>query len=109
MAALLKEPYHKSFSQIFLMMESQNHKEKKVLQQLCEIRPRVAKIVKTIGRVRKLNCTVNTLAYFRHFAVDVDKDIIYMYDINPYRPEGGSSCWVSTNSGARWIGKLMII
>eukprot|EP00090_Calanus_glacialis_P002056 TRINITY_DN11545_c0_g1_i1.p1 TRINITY_DN11545_c0_g1~~TRINITY_DN11545_c0_g1_i1.p1 ORF type:complete len:1257 (-),score=209.03 TRINITY_DN11545_c0_g1_i1:263-3970(-) len=40
---------------------------------------------------------------YRHYAVDVDNDIIYMCDINPYRPEGGSACWVSKDAGSLWI------
>ena len=41
----------------------------------------------------------------RHFAVHPDKNIIYMCDRNPYRPEVGSICYVSTDGGSLWIGE----
>ena len=40
---------------------------------------------------------------YRHFAVHPDKDIIYMCDQNPYRPDAGSICYVSTDGGNLWI------
>ena len=42
---------------------------------------------------------------YRHYSVDTDEDLVYMCDRQPYRPEGGSSCWVSKDAGARWIRK----
>ena len=41
--------------------------------------------------------------HYRHFAVDVSNDIIYMCDMNPYRPLDRSACWVSKDQGALWI------
>ena len=44
--------------------------------------------------------------HYRHFAVDVSNDIIYMCDMNPYRPLDRSACWVSKDQGALWIRKF---
>ena len=40
---------------------------------------------------------------YRHFSVDVNEDLVYMCDRQPYRPSQGLACWVSMNAGALWI------
>ena len=53
------------------------------------------------------NTTISStdVVQYRHWSVDVYHDLVYMCDRQPYRPEGGSSCWVSKDAGARWIRK----
>ena len=43
------------------------------------------------------------LSTYRHYSVDVEEDLVYMCDRQPYRPSQGLACWVSMNAGALWI------